>query len=104
MLVFSIVGGHNAALRKEAAGMPRERAERNIAWTRGAEVPALDPGDWRVDHLCRLMRYADYNNRNAEFGWTIAEVAVADLDEPGEGAERVLRPVSFATLGQTGCT
>lgn len=77
--------------------MARHDAERDVIWEKGAEVPALDPCDWRVDHLCRLMRYGDFGLAGAEYGWTICEIDGSLLDLPLENGATAA-PVAFATL------
>jgi hypothetical protein len=40
-------------------------------WMKGTPIPGYDPAVWRYDRAGKIIRYADYGDRQAEFGWEI---------------------------------
>ena len=60
-------------------------------WLRGRPVHGIDATVWRLDHLGRVMRFADYGDGSAHYGWRIVRI---DADGPDDIAN--LRPVRIA--------
>jgi hypothetical protein len=48
--------------------------EKILVWSRGHEIPGLDPNVWRRDDCQFRMRYADYGDRASEYGWEIDHI------------------------------
>lgn len=49
---------------------PRSIETKKLAvWNKGAAIPGYDPTVLRLDAKGNVIRYADYGNRNAQYGW-----------------------------------
>ena len=46
-----------------------EEARRRQIWSKGRIIPNYDPDTWRYDDFGAVIRYADYGDRNSEYGW-----------------------------------
>jgi hypothetical protein len=80
--------------------MPRRRSQRDIAWSRGAQVPGLEPSRWRVDHFGWLMRFEDFEQQNSDFGWTITHSSRLDLDFKTMKGKSALAPIALSNRGR----
>jgi hypothetical protein len=45
--------------------------QKMAVWIKGHTIPGLDPAVWRRDDDGNTIRYPDYGDRNAYFGWEI---------------------------------
>ena len=59
-------------------------------WEDSAEVPGLDPAEWRMDQLGRLMNFGDLGASWSIYGWTIGLFNCGQNDED--------RPSSLAAI------
>jgi|SRR5580700_4129140 hypothetical protein len=71
-----------------------------VVWAKGTIIPGYDPATWRRDAFGSAIRYADYGDRNSEYGWEIDHIVANALG----GSEDIsnLRPLHFrnnASLG-----
>ncbi len=57
-------------------------------WLRGRPVRGIDARVWRLDHLGRVMRFADYGDGSAHYGWRIVRIDAGGSDDIAN-----LRPV-----------
>lgn len=48
-----------------------EELRKLAVWQKGAEVPPLDPAEWRQDEYGSLIRYHDHGDRSSPYGWEI---------------------------------
>ena len=47
-------------------------AEKKYVWdNKATKVEGVDPDVFRQDYAGAWMRYADYGNRNSQYGWEI---------------------------------
>jgi len=46
-------------------------ARRVAIWSRAAPIPGCDKAIWRCDDQGRVIRWADYDDRFSQYGWTI---------------------------------
>lgn len=56
-------------------GYDRDVVER--VWAFAQTIPGNDPHTWRKDEFGAWIRKLDYQNRNSEFGWEIADCGFA---------------------------
>ncbi len=45
--------------------------EELAVWAKGRVIPNYDPAVWRRDDYGNAMRYADYGDRDSDFGWEL---------------------------------
>lgn len=57
-------------------------------WLRGGRIRNIDAGVWRLDHLGRVIRFSDYDDRRALYGWRIVRIDAGGSDDIAN-----LRPV-----------
>lgn len=62
-----------------------------VVWLRGRPVRGIDARVWRLDHLGRVMRFADYGDGSAHYGWRIVRIDAGGSDDIAN-----LRPVRIA--------
>jgi 5-methylcytosine-specific restriction endonuclease McrA len=54
-----------------------EEAKRRQVWAKGhimTDRPDLDPNEWRRDDFGWIIRYSEYGDRNAAYGWEIDHI------------------------------
>jgi hypothetical protein len=69
-----------------------ESINRAAVWIKGREIPGYDSTVWRHDAFGSVMRYADYGNRQSEYGWEIDHVVPSALG--GIDAHANYRPLN----------
>ena len=57
-------------------------------WLRGRRIRGIDASVWRLDHLGRVIRFADYGNRSSHYGWRVVRIDAGGSDDIAN-----LRPV-----------
>jgi hypothetical protein len=48
-------------------------------WSKGLEVPGLDPVEWRYDICGKLMKYRDHGSVDSDHGWEIDHILPVSL-------------------------
>jgi hypothetical protein len=43
-------------------------------WAKGRPIANYDAGVWRYDHAGQPIRFADYGDRNSQYGWEIDHI------------------------------
>jgi hypothetical protein len=73
-------------------------------WIKGHTIPGLDPAVWRRDDDGNTIRYPDYGDRDAHFGWEIDRIfspgaeIISGTDSDGISNLRPLHRTNNATL------
>jgi hypothetical protein len=56
-----------------------DEARKLAVWVKGFAIPGYDAAIWRHDAFGHAMRYADYGDRNSEYGWEIDHIVATAL-------------------------
>ena len=66
---------------------------KNAVWAKGREIPNYDAVEWRWDHNGGILRYADYGNKESQYGWEIDYITPAESG----GSDKIdnLRPLRY---------
>lgn len=60
-------------------------------WLRGRRIRGIDASVWRLDHLGRVIRFADYDDRSSHYGWRVVRIDAGGSDDIAN-----LRPLRIA--------
>ena len=61
-------------LRHATANLAKRDRQKLVAWNRANSIAGSDVRAWRRDDYGNDIRYADYGDRDSEFGWEIDHV------------------------------
>ena len=56
-----------------------DEARKRTVWAKGAVIPNFDASVWRRDAYGHAIRYADYGDRNSNYGWEIDHITPVAL-------------------------
>lgn len=68
-------------------------------WLRGRRIRGIDASVWRLDHLGRVIRFADYGDRSSHYGWRVVRIDAGGSDDIAN-----LRPVRITDAALTPST
>lgn len=79
-----------------------DELKKRMIWDKAAEIPGYNNAVWRHDQYGNVIRYSDYGDRTAKYGWEFDHTIPNTLG--GLDAYANLRPLHYranASLGGT---
>lgn len=73
-------------------GLLNALTRKDQVWAKGYMIAGYDPAVWRRDSMGSAIRYADYGDRDSEYGWEMDHI-----DPNGPDDLRNLQPLHWRT-------